>query len=357
MDSKRNARIGLVLALVLLPVAAGVGWWSGRASQLQAEATPAPVPGRAETVPGTSAASTATPSVQPTATARGSSGPLPPLDTPLREALPELRRRADAGEAGAACRLAAEMDQCDSVRQRLEQTANVLTYSANAAERGPAPSPEAEARRRAMREAMVKRSEQLLQESTHCEGVPAFAAGERVRYWRSAALGGSVPAMRHYAIGSPFRREDMLSNLEALRVYRQEAEKIALRAVEAGDFAVTMTLAGAYSPARRSEGGSLLNQVVQPDAAKAWALLEQAQSLMGQAPGQAPSERQRMRFERQFRELEAGMDNATLAHARNLSAQYRQAAPVAFGVNRPRTPGAPTPTSATDAARRECTPP
>ena len=149
----------------------------------------------------------------------------------------------------------------------------------------------------------------------------------------------------------------MLSNLEALRVYRQEAETIALRAVEAGDFAVTMTLAGAYSPARRSEGGSLLNQVVQPDAAKAWALLEQAQSLMGQAPGQAPSERQRMRFERQFRELEAGMDNATLAHARNLAAQYRQAAPVAFGVNRPRTPGAPTPTSTTDAARRECTPP
>ncbi|WP_454260520.1 hypothetical protein [Pseudoxanthomonas mexicana] len=355
MDSKRSARIGLVVALVLLPAAAGVGWWSGRASQSQTEPTPAPA-GDA-TLPGTSAASTAKPSVQPTATARAPSGPLPPLDTPLRDALPELRRRADAGEADAACRLAAEMDHCDSVRQRLEQTANVLTYSANAAERGPAPSPEAEARRRAMREAMVKRSEQLLQESTHCEGVPAFAAGERVRYWRSAALGGSVPAMRHYAMGSPFRREDMLSNLEALRVYRQEAETIALRAVEAGDFAVTMTLAGAYSPARRSEGGSLLNQVVQPDAAKAWALLEQAQSLMGQAPGQAPSERQRMRFERQFRELEAGMDNATLAHARNLAAQYRQAAPVAFGVNRPRTPGAPTPTSTTDAARRECTPP
>ena len=109
MDSKRSARIGLVVALVLLPAAAGVGWWSGRASQSQTEPTPAPA-GDA-TLPGTSAASTAKPSVQPTATARAPSGPLPPLDTPLRDALPELRRRADAGEADAACRVAAEMDR------------------------------------------------------------------------------------------------------------------------------------------------------------------------------------------------------------------------------------------------------
>ena len=38
--------------------------------------------------------------------ARIADQPLPPVETPLRETLADLQRRADRGEAGAACRLA-----------------------------------------------------------------------------------------------------------------------------------------------------------------------------------------------------------------------------------------------------------
>ncbi len=73
-----------------------------------------------------------------------------------------------------------------------------------------------------------------------------------MRYWRSAALGGNVAAMRHYAVGNAFRMNDTLDNLDALRVYRSEAEAIAQRAVAAGDLITAMTLANAYS---RTGGG------------------------------------------------------------------------------------------------------
>jgi hypothetical protein len=52
---------------------------------------------------------TATP---PPASTSISAQPLPAADTPLADILDELSRRADAGEPGAACRLAAELMRC-----------------------------------------------------------------------------------------------------------------------------------------------------------------------------------------------------------------------------------------------------
>ena len=46
------------------------------------------------------------PGVQAPLPARIADQPLPPVETPLRETLADLQRRADRGEAGAACRLA-----------------------------------------------------------------------------------------------------------------------------------------------------------------------------------------------------------------------------------------------------------
>ena len=109
----------------------------------------------------------------------------------------------------------------------------------------------------------------------HCAGVPEPSPAEEVRYWRRAALGGHVPAMRHYALGNAFRPGALLALAPELEAYRQEAGHLAVRAAAAGDLAMIHALAHAYLPddpaADWVPRGSrpFLDQVVVADARKA----------------------------------------------------------------------------------------
>lgn len=321
METRRHSRTGALLALLVLPVVAGLGWWGGRTSLPAAEKTAdtGPVADAALASSGVSAP----PSLDADAPRpRRPDAPLPDLATPLRDTWQDLKHHADAGDAGAACRLAAELEFCDGIRQRLDSASAMLANRDVRTDLPGASDEEIAARRRAL----TTGSERLLEQSRHCEGVPAFSPQDRVRYWRSAALGGNVAAMRHYAVGNAFRMNDTLDNLDALRVYRSEAEAIAQRAVAAGDLITAMTLASAYSPHRRGNRRYLLAQSVQPDAGRALALYLYVQQ-RAQA-GTPLSEPMQRRMTGMIRTLEADLSPEALGQVRAQAARYPATAPL-----------------------------
>jgi len=245
----------------------------------------------------------------------------------LRNILPDLKQRADAGEAAASCRLAAELEFCAQITMRLAGVAAMLRDGSDASVRFGQIDPNATAQeqQRQSEQALVTHSERLLDESAHCEGVPASTPVQRVQYWRSAALGGNPMALRMYASGNVFRQESLLDQLDALRTYRSEAESLALRAAQAGDRTMVVALGHAYSPNNREQRRSLLSQAVKPDGARALAFLRHAQTQLPPPPATSPqnANRQAMRdnrLSRSIRELETQLDPAALAQARQLSA-------------------------------------
>lgn len=318
MEAKARKRIWM-LSVFLIPAAAGVGWWSGRSAVITTPEPAKAVPSPSDpSVPSHPAARP--PNADARVSAASATQPLPDLSAPLRTTLVELKRRADGGEPAAACRLAAEMEYCEDVRRRLDEAAINLNLADPA-------SLELSAKQQEMRRSMLQRetesSERLLKESAHCEGVPAFSSRERVHYWRTAAMGGSLAAINYYVMGRPFRPENRLADLDALRQFEQEAAAIAERGVASGDIQTTIALAEAYSPLGRRR--SLLSQAVTPDASKSLALWLQAGSLLDQPPpGGRP---QGHLFARGNAELEKSMDAAALLSAREQASAYRRVAP------------------------------
>lgn len=219
--------------------------------------------------------------------------PLPPLDMPLGAVIEDLKRRADRGEAGAACRLAAEWTHCAKLESQLEGSEAALRNQERIALRLAAG--EGAARMRVSAEAIERgidfaqsRVDRSKRELAHCDGVPAARPDEITRYWRQAALAGHLPSMRNYAVGNGFRRNEILDNLPALAVYRQEAERIARQAVDRGDLRAAIALAGAYSPLSR-RNGTYLSQLVDPDAGASLALLYRIKGAIDKGPQSSPS--------------------------------------------------------------------
>lgn len=315
MEAKARKRAWM-LCVFLVPAAAGVGWWSGRAS-----VTPSPEPAKATSPLFDSSGPVASPpDTGSTVSLAATTQALPDLSAALRTTLLELKRRADRGEPAAACRLAAEMEFCEDIRNRLDEAAINLNLGDSASLGLSAKQQEI---RRNMLQRETERSERLLQESAHCEGVPAFSSRERVHYWHTAAMGGSLAAINYYVMGRPFRPENRLADLDALRQFQREAATIAERGVASGDIQTTIALAEAYSPLGRRR--SLLSQAVVPDASKSLALWLQAQSLLDQPPpGGRP---QGHLFARGNAELEKSMDAAALRSAREQASAYRRVAP------------------------------
>jgi len=329
----RRPLLFVSIALVLAAAAGGLGWLGGRASH-DASSTEAPgVDVAGDTAPAARGAASARPPVQ-----RPPDRPLPPLDQPLRDVLPELQRRADAGEAAAACRLAAELDFCAQIRMRLASTAEMLRDGSDSSVRFGQIDSNAtpEEQQRQSERALVAHSERLLEESAHCDSVPPSTPVQRVQYWRSAALGGNPMALRMYASGNAFRQESVLDQLDALRLYRGEAESLAVRAAQSGDRMMVLALGNAYSPNNREQRRSLLSQAVKPDGARALAFFLHAQAQLPAPPATSPrnANRQAMRdnrLTRSIRELETQLDPSALAQARQLAADMaRDYAPPAM---------------------------
>ena len=263
------------------------------------------------------------PGVQAPLPARIADQPLPPVETPLRDTLADLQRRADRGEAGAACRLAAEWTYCQGLDSRMRRDEASLRANERMAERltsmpqhtGRQVPVEALERSLDRAQAQADRSREQLQ---HCQDVTLPKPSEVARYWRQAALAGHLPSMRNYAVGNAFRRNQVLDNLPALEVYRQEALKIAEAAIARGDLPTAVALAGAYSPLNSREG-TYLSQLVDDDAGKSLALLYRINAAAGNDSAPARRGRQ-MDLAGAIEDLEAMMTPEAVQQARTQAA-------------------------------------
>lgn len=249
--------------------------------------------------------------------------PLPADDQPLRLIHDELRSRAASGDARAACRLAAEIERCDGLRERHRGLQVFVDGQDAALERGAFPEP-LRARLTAAQQAQRAQIEQLGDGLVHCEGAPTLSAEARARTWRQAALAGHLPSMRHYASGNAFRRSDLLDALPALQIYRREAEAIAIQAAAHGDIETMRALAVAYSDGGDGRFRPFLAQVVVPDLTRALAwyqLLDSHPDIVALAPQQP----QREAIARERASLEAAATPAEREAAARLAASFPNA--------------------------------
>ncbi|UAY74962.1 hypothetical protein [Pseudoxanthomonas sp. X-1] len=310
--------VAVIAGVAVAAALAGLGWWALRATPATQQAA------------AVAAAAAPAPAAAPRVTALPpSTAPLPAQDTPLRLVFDDLRRRAGNGDARAACRLAAELEQCERVRLQLAQFDDMTGQQQRMLE-GMDPARRARMQESLQRTALV-RGQQLLQDSERCDGVPAMSPGQRAALWRDAALGGSLPALAQYAVGNAFRTRDTLQVLPQLQTYRNEAEALALQAAERGSLKATVALAGAYSPQRDTGRRTYLAQVVTPDPSKSLALyLRAQQALASTQPAQAAQAQppmQRFRaaaLQRNIDWLRGNMSDAQVAQADALARQWQQ---------------------------------
>lgn len=197
--------------------------------------------------------------------------PLPPLETPLRAVVDALTERAEAGDARAMCRLAAEYQYCSGLRMRMKMIESGVARAQAAAETG------GDAARGGGRfggaERIGEAFEDVSAKYAHCEGVDIPSNTEIARYMRESAVAGHTKAASYYATGDVFRSRDTLSTLAELSLYRENAERLANAAVAQGDTRAAWALAEAYASDPDDPRRSLLAQAVRPAPEKALSLL------------------------------------------------------------------------------------
>jgi len=318
MHRRRLASI-LVTAVVLGLVATGSAWLGRRSALNQPAARPSPeLPAAANDAP------TPASRIGPDQPARAAvaRAPLPPQDTPLRLIQAELTARAHDGDAGAACRLAAELQRCEQAEralrvydrslQRKREIVDLLHPS------------QREKSRRELDQDEVTTGQRLLREAERCDGSSPVGDAERIAYWRQATLAGRPGALLVYGTGNAFQWHDFMDVLPQLQTYRQEAERLMLRAAEAGDLRALLALGNAYTPDDESRSRSMLAQSVKPDAARAFALHQYIEAAMAGARQNLPQHMRDKMFEKPLKRLDAMLDAHGRERANQLLSQWQR---------------------------------
>lgn len=256
-------------------------------------------------------------------------GPLPPLDAPLAAILPELERRAAAGEAAAACRIAADRATCGWLRAQREHH---LAWAANSQRRleANAASASPEAAARGMREfqaELERRESQLDAVEARCAGVPTPTPGQVAADWRRAAQLGSRSAMRLWASGRAIQPNGILDAMDELVAYRAEGPAMARRLVAEGDLAMTLALANATAPLS-SRTMTLLGQAVEEDPALSLALFRRALAALESAGERAGAERLRTQVAERVEVVSGLLPPEMLAEAGRRSLEFAAWQPV-----------------------------
>lgn len=220
------------------------------------------------------------------------SAPLPALDAPLADMIEDLHQRADAGDARAACRLAAELRKCELADVELayaQQASRMLKRIQQDPPTGAARPNEEQFKSYAAN--MASQVDHAVATSEHCAGVKSSSPSEQFRYWRQAALAGHLSSMTMYASGNIFRLRNSLAQLPDFEIYRHEAERIARSAALAGDKAALFALISAYAPQHDQLVLSLLAQATGANSVETLSMLLLAQKRGLKLPSQTPQNR------------------------------------------------------------------
>ena len=157
--------------------------------------------------------------------------PLPPSNLPLSDVLDELKQRADAGDARAACRLGLKLKQCaDTGLRSISLTTDDQV-----------PSIVTDAR------LSTQAQEVLLQEFLGardrakaivegCRSINTFQSAQAAHYTLQAAQAGNVDSMMEFARGvMTTRSSEFLANPILGQLYQRNFMPMLLRALQAGE--------------------------------------------------------------------------------------------------------------------------
>ena len=149
--------------------------------------------------------------------------PLPPPDTPLRDILQELERRASAGEPAAACRLAEEIARCASVQHfDAERDERLLVVNMS---RGAD---------LAYVDSITEQIAESLRMQERCTGVPEAVLEARARHDLAAAKLGDVQAAYRFLGGWSVGTATLIRDPGLATLYREQAWPLFLQLLEAG---------------------------------------------------------------------------------------------------------------------------
>lgn len=304
----------IALATVLLAVLA---YLAGRQQAPTADETSTAAGANAP-----AATAQADPSVTSPAAPARPARPLPDPSQPLPGVIAELEQRARAGEAAAACRLAAEWSHCSALPERRAEFDAWLSSRRLALDLMPE-ALRADAAANIERE-LPLRERTLRELQAHCGEVPVPSPAEVARMWRAAAVGGDAAALRQYASGHAFKWGKLLDTLPELATYRAEAPGLARLAASRGDLDMALALASAYAPTGRRER-TLLQQSVAADPAQGLALFRRIEAALD-AGGHGDT-RVAMEVSERIATLEKTLTPAELAqaaaHAGEMAGQWQ----------------------------------
>jgi hypothetical protein len=232
MTRKRKILLGVTLAIgvaVALFVIRGGNTVPGRmvVAAAQKLMPPSATP---PTSPSARALAT-TPSRSPTLiapTVAAAHPPLPLQNVPIAPYFEELKRRADAGEPAAACRLSFEVARCE-MRPALRHMASSLGKLHKDDNRS-------EQVRASLERQLTEIQDQISSVEATCKDVPDLNAEDLWRYALVAAQSGNVRAMVHFASFPPgLSSDNMLGQMEGWMAWRANVADFVTGAVEAGD--------------------------------------------------------------------------------------------------------------------------
>jgi hypothetical protein len=282
----KRSLVLVATVLLLLFVVFGVGGWRIR---VPGTAHPAAMAreGSPSVTPDLAAESARTASASGTPVANVSTVPLPAADLPVAAVLPELRRRANAGDARAGCRLAFELIRCAAyvdgrepvdrwLRKREEEAAAIKIFDG-----------------RPHADQLAEQQILLAGRAKECAEVPVAQFAQIDDDLYRAAASGNLEAMLRYIDGQGFGLvgshvpsiyPDMgYLHHPGFERWRREAPRMAQALLNAGEPAVLFLLSDAYSNDESPFAG-----LYPDDRARAWAYVEFQRGRIGR-PQRDPS--------------------------------------------------------------------
>lgn len=251
------------LLLLALSVSVAVAWWILSSNNSIASGAPNAEVSRAGPSVGRPDASLApgrSTRAAPKDAERGSavqppSAPLPPIGTPLADIIEELDARADAGDAAAACRIAAELSICDGILGTpVEEVERAI--AANLARRINAALRELEELDE------IARSLELQQRTAEqCSHVPGDWFLRRPYIELRAAQLGDLDAASRFVHGDGMSAGQLLRDPSLAALYRANAWQLFLQLYEAGDLRAVLLWSGGANDERQE----LLISAVMPE--------------------------------------------------------------------------------------------